>query len=339
MAQPIRIGMIGAGGICRNRHIPNLKQANDVELVSVSNRSPASSQAVQQEFGFTHWDEHWQELIKRPDIDVVWIGTWPVSHRKMTVAALQADKHVFCQARMAGTLADAEAMLATAEQRPDLVTAICPPPHRMPVEHTVQRLLPQLGRLLAVELRVVNSSNRQPSDSFRQHRRDSGLHIMQVGIWAEVLNAWFGPYQQLQAHVDQVASTTTNGIAIDVPQQVAIQGRLANGAMITEWHSSLLAGPTQSRVLIHGSQGSLCCEHGRVLLTTGEQAAFQEVPIADDERWQWDVEDRFLSAVRLARTGQPWPQPPCSFADGVAYMRKMDALWQSAASGQMVSLS
>ena len=61
-------------------------------------------------------------------VDIIWIGTPPYMHSAVTVSALEAGKHVFCQARMAMDLVEAEEMLATSKRYPELVTMLCPPP-------------------------------------------------------------------------------------------------------------------------------------------------------------------------------------------------------------------
>ena len=55
------------------------------------------------------------ELFADPDVDVIDICLPPNQHAKMTIAALQAGKHVFSEKPIALTLADAAAMTAAAE--------------------------------------------------------------------------------------------------------------------------------------------------------------------------------------------------------------------------------
>lgn len=44
--------------------------------------------------------DDWTELIKDPSIDAIVIGTWPNMHKPITIAALNAGKHVLTEARM-----------------------------------------------------------------------------------------------------------------------------------------------------------------------------------------------------------------------------------------------
>ncbi len=57
--EKVRIGLIGAGGNTRSRHIPGFKAIDDVEIVTVANRSVASGQKVADEFGIPKAAANW----------------------------------------------------------------------------------------------------------------------------------------------------------------------------------------------------------------------------------------------------------------------------------------
>ena len=124
----IRVGFVGAGANTGLRHIPGLRAQPGVELAGVANRSLASSQRVCDEYEIPKAYEDWVELIDDDDIDAVCIGTWPYMHRTLTLAALEAGKHVLCEARMAMDSNEAHEMLDASNANPDLVTQIVPPP-------------------------------------------------------------------------------------------------------------------------------------------------------------------------------------------------------------------
>ena len=118
MASAIRIGIVGAGDNTRVRHIPGLQAQEGVEIVSVCNRSQASSQRVAREFGIPTTHGHWRELIASDGIDAVVIGTWPYLHCPITLAALEAGKHVMTEARMAMDAGQARRMLEEVSGQP-----------------------------------------------------------------------------------------------------------------------------------------------------------------------------------------------------------------------------
>ena len=119
---PLRVGLIGAGANTRLRHIPGLRALPDVTLAAVCNRRPESTRAVAREYDIPRTYSHWEELVADPNVDAVVIGTWPYLHCPITLAALEASKHVLTEARMAMNAVEAHRMLAAARRHPNLVT-------------------------------------------------------------------------------------------------------------------------------------------------------------------------------------------------------------------------
>ena len=71
------------------------------------------------EYGIKRTAGNWMEVVEDQNVDIVWIGTHPSMHREITIAALEAGKHVFTQARMAMDYADAKLMWEAAQKYPD----------------------------------------------------------------------------------------------------------------------------------------------------------------------------------------------------------------------------
>src|SRR5436305_14217780 len=141
MSTPLRIGLIGAGGNTRSRHIPGLRAVPDVEIVAVCNRRPESTAEVARTYGIPRTHERWQDIIAAGDIDAVVIGTWPYLHCPITLAALAAGKHVLTEARLAMNAAEAHRMLAAARQHPRLVTQVVPSPFGLKGNAIMQELI------------------------------------------------------------------------------------------------------------------------------------------------------------------------------------------------------
>ena len=343
----VRIGIIGAGGIFEQRHFPGLKAIPGVELISVCNRTPESSKRVADKWGIASTDDDWHSLIKRDDIDAVMIGTWPYTHCEMTIATLNAGKHVFCQARMAMNLSEAKQMLDAADEHADLVDMVCPPPHRMPYEPYIKKVIAnnELGDLREVRLVCRNPSDIGPLN-WRQKTEYSGQQIMQVGIWAETLNAWLGTYEELRAEFESPIDTKpcletgTQECQIRIPQIVKIAGWLKSGCFIMEDHSGVAIGENANHLTITGDAGAMRIHYEgdieRALL--GEE--FHRVGVPVELQDDWHVEHDFVQAIRLAREGVPscdWGISP-DFAEGYKYMRKMDAIHRAARISEVVKV-
>ncbi|HET6882396.1 MAG TPA: Gfo/Idh/MocA family oxidoreductase, partial [Pirellulales bacterium] len=137
----IRVGIIGLGGNARLRHVPGLRACGDVEVVAVCNRRPESTAAAAREFGIVKTFEHWQDLVADREIDAVVIGTWPYLHCPITLAALEAGKHVLTEARMAMNAAEAHQMLSASGKRRELVCQVVPSPFGLRAHRVVLELL------------------------------------------------------------------------------------------------------------------------------------------------------------------------------------------------------
>jgi predicted dehydrogenase len=127
-------------------------------------------------------------VVTDPEVDAVVIGTWPYTHCTMVVAALQNNKHVMTEARMAMNATEAEQMLAESQLHPDLTCQIVPSPMTLKWDKTIQRLLAEraVGELLAVTVK----SNGGPIDTqrpimWREQYEISGMNTMGMGIFYE----------------------------------------------------------------------------------------------------------------------------------------------------------
>lgn len=353
MARTIRIGLIGAGEIFRLRHLPKLRQLEGVQLVAVANRSLESGRAVAQAWNIPHVLTDWRELIRREDIDAVFIGTWPYMHAEMSIAALAAGKHVFCQARMAMDLEEARAMLDAARAHPHLVNMLCPPPQRILLEDVIRPLVESraLGDLAAARVECVNDASlRSDVLHWRENVVYSGRQIMAVGIMAEVLNAWLGPYENLTASMATIIEWKKDeagrSVRVQVPQTVAIHGRLRRGVICSEVHCGAAAGVAdESWFHLYGTEASL---RHRLNSATVEIArrggSFEPIPLPSDRPATldeaWTVEQDFIDAVRRAIDGEPPERRRLSpdFAEGLEYMKKVEAIHQSASTGRLIDL-
>ncbi len=342
----IRIGIVGAGGIVRERHMPGLRAIPGVEVISVCNRRRESAEAFASEFGISKVCDHWREVVDDPDVDLVWIGTTPYMHARVSIAALDAGKHVFCQARMARDLSEARAMVEAADRRPDLVSAICPPPFGMAGDATMRRLLRRdraIGNVRQVRLTMLAASltGAQPELHWRHDIEQSGLNTLTVGIYAEVMHRWVGRAITLQARTDRHIRQRRNPetgeyVPVQVPDSVSIIGELASGAdFIYQWSGAAHLGPSND-LWIFGDAGTLTYDFNseRIRTATVDDNAFQDVAIPDDERRTWQVEAEMIRAIREG--GDTGFAP--DFTRGAQYMEFLEATMRSAQHGQRVYL-
>ncbi len=115
MTTPIRVGIIGSGGIAR-AHIAAYKQLPDVEIVAVADIVPGRAEQfiAQEELpGANSFTNH-QQLLEL-DLHAVSICTPNLSHYQTSIDALNAGKHVLLEKPMSITLDEAVHMVETSK--------------------------------------------------------------------------------------------------------------------------------------------------------------------------------------------------------------------------------
>ncbi len=115
MTKRIRIGVIGCGQIAQ-QHLTTYAGIPEAEIIACADvrREVAASTAAG--FGIPHAYASYAELLARDDLDAVDVCLHNNLHRPATIAALEAGCHVYCEKPMAGSYADARAMLEAAER-------------------------------------------------------------------------------------------------------------------------------------------------------------------------------------------------------------------------------
>ena len=109
------IGIIGCGKIAQVRHIPEYNDNPDAKLVAFYDLNAARAKALAEQYGGRAY-ESVEALLADPNVDAVSVCTASDSHAEITVAALEAGKHVLCEKPMATTLADCERMVSAAKK-------------------------------------------------------------------------------------------------------------------------------------------------------------------------------------------------------------------------------
>src|SRR5436190_23894846 len=257
----LRIGIVGAGSIVRARHLPALKKYSAVEIVAVSNSTYESSENFCREnLPQATAMQNWADLLAIDDLDIVWIGTPPYMHSAVTISALEAGKHVFCQARMAMDLAEAEEMLAATKRCPELVTMLCPPPYGLRADLLVKKLLAEnaIGTPHAVRLQSFTGVylNPEAPAHWRQKIEISGLNVLTLGIYVEVLQRWLGNITGVFAR-GKILNAERRGYHVIIPDMLNVLCVFENGAEGVFEFSGVDAGPPNDRWRILGDRGAL----------------------------------------------------------------------------------
>jgi predicted dehydrogenase len=341
-AGDVRIGVVGAGGNVRDVMIPAFRRAGGCEIVAVANRSLGSSQRAAAELGIPRAYANWRELLEDGEVDAVVIGTWPYTHRVLTLASLDAGKHVLCQARMANDATEARDMLAASLKRPDLVCQLVPTSTSYRIDNILRKLITEgaVGEVLSAEIQRVGRTFADfggPLD-WRHEREFSGLNTMHLGSTYESTMRWLGRGDHVMAmsslHVPLRRAADGELRSVSIPNHLDILYRLASGTQVHMRISETTGLSEGNQTWIHGSDGTIYVDDAQsVYLGHRGDSVLSLVPNPPEGQGVRRVEEEFLAAIRGEEEVTMLP-----FEAGVHYMEWTEAVHRSSQSGRAVQL-
>ena len=334
MIERVRVGFVGLGGIARQRHVPGLRAIDGVEMVAVANSTRKSSERAAADFGIPQVCDSWEEVVARDDVDAVLIGTWPYLHHDVSIAALDAGKHVFTQARMAMDAAEARAMVAKA-QSTGRVAMVCPVPIGLSVDRVIARLLRErtLGDLRLVRVQSFSDAyaSADAPMNWRKDHRLSGMNMHTLGMYIEVIHRWFGWTRTVSAMTDIFVPERADGrgamAPVRIPDQILVNSRLRNGLCV-QYVVNAAVHHGGDAIEVYGSAGTLRYDvPSDKLWAAAPGGEFEVITPDESEAYDlkhWRVEREFVQAIREAGEVHP------NFQDGLRYMEVLQAVYDSA---------
>jgi predicted dehydrogenase len=340
--EDIRVGLIGAGGNVRNRHIPGFRKVKGVEIVGVVNRSLESSQRVADQFDIPRVYNTWQELLDDEAINAVCIGTWPYMHRTLTLAALERGKHVLTEARMASTAQEARDMLVASRCHTDLVCQLTPTSTTYKIDNVLKRLIGDgcLGELLSVEVQALQNrfADRGGELHWRHDWELSGYNTLNIGAAYESMMRWVGRGNRVMAmakvHVPYRRKANGALTSVSIPDHVDILYELANGAQVHMRMSATTGLSTGNQSWFYGTEGTIHIDQQQKIFAgrSGDRQ-LTEVPNPPEGQAFYRVEEEFTNAIRGTEEITMVP-----FETGLHYMEWTEAVIRSAQTGQAIYL-
>ncbi len=153
--EQVRIGIIGVGQIGK-QHLATWQKIPAARVTALCDADAAELDRVAAGSGITTTTTDFRALIARDDLDAVDVCLHNNLHAPVTVAALEAGRHVYCEKPMAGSWRDADAMLAAARR-------------------TGKKLAIQLSTLYSPETRAAHSLIRDGRLGRVYHARSTGF--------------------------------------------------------------------------------------------------------------------------------------------------------------------
>ncbi len=112
---PLRWGIAATGGIAASM-CEALHTLPGARITAVGSRSQESADAFAARFGIPNAHGSYEQLFDDRDVDIVYVASPHSHHHAMTIAALDAGKHVLCEKAFAVNAAQAREMVEAARR-------------------------------------------------------------------------------------------------------------------------------------------------------------------------------------------------------------------------------
>lgn len=120
MAQPLGIGILGAGSISIRGLLPHLTMEDvqdRVRVTAVCDNVPGRAQAAAERFGVPAAYDEYEPMLADPKVDAVAIATPIGLHYEQGVAAVEAGKHVYFNKTMTTMVSEADDLIERAARK------------------------------------------------------------------------------------------------------------------------------------------------------------------------------------------------------------------------------
>lgn len=331
--------------MARQKHLPGFRAIPGVQVVGVCNRRRESASRVAREFGIPRIYDTWEHLVEDDGIDAVVISTWPYLHCSVTLAALDAGKHVLTQSRMAMNAREAERMFDRSRECPGLVSMVAPSPLGLTADGFVKRLIDDryVGTLREVH---VHGLAGQYADSkapigWRQMTRYSGYNMLSLGMLYETVSRWVAPATRVLARAAKLIPARRDPevegkkVRVGTPDSVQVLTTHTDGSIGVYRVSGLVRHGGGSGVEMHGSRGTLVYDFTRdvVLGSRKAEAELRPLKVPQEFASGWNVEADFVASIREGR-----PVTRTDFNAGVRYMHFTEAVARSSRHEEPIGL-
>jgi predicted dehydrogenase len=323
MANTVRIGIIGTGGIARH-HLNQLTRISGVEITALCDTVPAQIEKAQEQFAATRnafTTDDYKVLLARDDVDAVEICTPHTQHTQQALDSIAAKKHVLLEKPMVCTVPDAHTLLGALEGY-DKIFALAYQRHAMGQFKFIKDKIAsgEVGQVVFLNALQSQSWKRGTAGSWRQdpalsgggQLNDSGSHLVDILLYVTSLTV-----ASVSAFIDNRETPVDQNSALSLTFTNGAQGNLSViGDTIVGWHEDITIWCEKGAFFYRNGSLTFCDEHNVRTTIDGSHLPPTQ-----------NIDENFIGAIRgECAVAAP---PLC----GLRTIELTEAAWQSAAKG------
>ncbi|MGP4042496.1 Gfo/Idh/MocA family protein [Gracilibacillus sp. D59] len=328
----IKWGIISTANIAQKAVIPGIKESKTGEVFAIASRSLDSAKETAKELEIPIAYGTYEELLADPDIDAVYIPLPNHLHKKWSIKAMEAGKHVLCEKPIALNAHEAQEMVE-ASKKAGVVLAEAFMYRYHPRYQMIQELIQsgEIGEIRGIH-GVFTFNNAAAKENVRYKKDWGGGSLYDVGVYpisatrmilkaepqAATVHAFFSKEHD---HVDMMASGMLefdDGVALTF-----------DCGMWADFRNRLEILGTEGRIEVPSAFVVNQNEQDHFDVHTDNGAKKVEVPYVNQYALQADAVGQSI------QSGEPLPFPA---KDAILNMKVLDACLTSAEDRRRVEI-
>jgi predicted dehydrogenase len=318
----VRWGVLSTAKIGLKKVIPAMQQGEFCEMTAIASRNLQKAQEAAAQLGFPKAYGSYEELLADPDVDAVYIPLPNHLHVPWSIRALEAGKHVLCEKPIGLTSAEAQRLLAAAQDHPELKVMEAFMYRHHPQWQLAKQLVAEGGIGELHTIQTFFSYYNVDANNIRNKPESGGGGLMDIGCYCISLSRFI---------FDAEPQAVWGIIEYDPEFKV---DRIASGMLEFEQGTSTFTCSTQlapfQRVNIFGTEGRVEIaipfnappdRPSKVWHQRGDEVREIVLDICD----QYTIQGDLFSRAVLENTPVPTP-----LEDAVANMEVIEAIVRSA---------
>ena len=237
-------------------------------LRAISGRDKEKVSLAAAAYGFETWTDDWQELVRRPDVDIVDICTPPGTHAEIASAAAAAGKAVICEKPLAVSYEQAASAL-DAVRAAGVLNAVGFNYRRLPAVSLMKRMVDEgaVGKVRLVRAIWLSDEFVDPAIPYdwRFDRSMGGTTIADLGSHLIDMATWMaGGIAEVSGQSETFVRERSNR-AVSVDDASSALVRFESGARgLFEMARVAVRRPCDFTIEVNGSSGTLVFEYARL---------------------------------------------------------------------------
>ncbi len=260
----VKLGIIGCGKITERACLPNLKDHPQTKISCLCDINKSAAQNLIKKFELEAVDIYtdYEEMLKRDDLDAVYVATPNYLHEPMAVAAAEHKKHILVEKPITISVKAADEMIKAAKKN-NVFLMVEQTQRFDPVHQAAKEVIDSgiLGKINIIRGRIGHAGPEywtKTSDWFYDKKKSGGGAMIDIGVHIADLVRWF-------------AGKKVKAVCADITRLEKKMPVDDNGNILLKFDDGSIGGfecswttrPYEVNTFIYGEKGKMTTSLGR----------------------------------------------------------------------------